>query len=463
MKRIFLFGVAFACPWIAFGDQKINDDLLVAGSVCVGFDCVSGENFAFDTIRLKENNLRIRFIDTSSTLSFPTRDWEIVANDNANGGLNRFSIANVDANTTPFTIIDGAPSDSLYVRDNGYVGFGTSAPMVNLHAVAANSPTLRLEQTTGAGFAAQSWDILGNETNFAIRDVSDNSKLPFRIRAGAPNASLFIDSDGDVGLETTTPDGQFDVAHFSDSNNHAFLISPTSYVGVNIDNGFLPNGLFDVQTGGGSKFTVASDGDVGLKTTAPTANLEIFDATQSQPGLKISRSSTHNTSFTTGKITTTNSGGGIWEMDMGEASASEFRITYNGSVVLTVTSGGDVIAAGGLADGSDRNRKENFKSVDTAEILEKLASMPVSHWNYKGDTVTHLGPMAQDFWARFNVGRGVKGIGKIDADGVAIASIQELYKQLKSKDRELEQLREQNGALETRLERIEALLLKNTQ
>ena len=150
-------------------------------------------------------------------------------------------------------------------------------------------------------------------------------------------------------------------------------------------------------------------------------------------------------------------------MDMGEASASEFRITYNGSVVLTVTSGGDVIAAGGLADGSDRNRKENFKSVDTAEILEKLASMPVSHWNYKGDTVTHLGPMAQDFWARFNVGRGVKGIGKIDADGVAIASIQELYKQLKSKDRELEQLREQNGALETRLERIEALLLKNTQ
>ena len=150
-------------------------------------------------------------------------------------------------------------------------------------------------------------------------------------------------------------------------------------------------------------------------------------------------------------------------MDMGETTGSEFRIKYNGTVVATSHSNGDFVVLGGLADGSDRNRKENFKSVDTAEILENLASMPVSRWNYEGDHVTHMGPMAQDFWSLFNVGRGEKEIGKIDADGVAIASIQELYKQLKSKERELEKLREQNGALETRLERIEALLLKNTQ
>jgi len=44
-------------------DQVIPDDLIVQGSLCVGFDCVNNENFGFDTIRLKENNTRIKFDD----------------------------------------------------------------------------------------------------------------------------------------------------------------------------------------------------------------------------------------------------------------------------------------------------------------------------------------------------------------------------------------------------------------
>ena len=50
-------------------DQLILDDLIVDGSLCVGMDCVNGEPFGFDTIRLKENNTRIRFYDTSCTSS----------------------------------------------------------------------------------------------------------------------------------------------------------------------------------------------------------------------------------------------------------------------------------------------------------------------------------------------------------------------------------------------------------
>jgi hypothetical protein len=46
-------------------DFVINDDMIIIGSLCVGFDCVNGEVFSFDTIRLKENNLRIKFDDTS--------------------------------------------------------------------------------------------------------------------------------------------------------------------------------------------------------------------------------------------------------------------------------------------------------------------------------------------------------------------------------------------------------------
>ena len=94
----------------AAADQVIIDDLIVDGSACIGFDCVNGESFGFDTIRIKENNLRIRAVDTSSTASFPSRDWQITFNDSSNGGANKFSIDDIDGGRTPFTIEAGAPA-----------------------------------------------------------------------------------------------------------------------------------------------------------------------------------------------------------------------------------------------------------------------------------------------------------------------------------------------------------------
>ena len=58
-------------------DQLIQDDLIANSSLCVGVDCANGEAFSFDTIRLKENNVRIKFQDTSRSASFPSTDWEL--------------------------------------------------------------------------------------------------------------------------------------------------------------------------------------------------------------------------------------------------------------------------------------------------------------------------------------------------------------------------------------------------
>ena len=116
-------------------DQVFFDDLIVNGSICAGLDCVNGESFGFDTLRLKENNLRIRAQDTSNSASFPTRDWQITFNDSSNGGKNKFSIDDIDGARTPFTIEAGAPSNSLFVEDGGRIGFGTATPTVDLHVV----------------------------------------------------------------------------------------------------------------------------------------------------------------------------------------------------------------------------------------------------------------------------------------------------------------------------------------
>ena len=188
----------------AQADQVFLDDVIVDGSLCVGFDCVNGESFGSDTIRLKENNLRIKFQDTSSTASFPTRDWMLLANDSTNGGVEKFSLLDVDGNRSPFTIEAGARNQSLYVENSGEVGFGTANPVTVLHAVQGNTPTLRLEQDGSSGFTPQTWDIAGNEAGFFVRDATNGSTLPFRILPGAASQSLVVDGDDEVGIGAGT-------------------------------------------------------------------------------------------------------------------------------------------------------------------------------------------------------------------------------------------------------------------
>ena len=277
-QRLSLLIIAFGSVMPAVNaDQLYTDDVIVQASLCVGLDCVNGEQFNYDTVRLKENNVRIKFHDSSSTSSFPSNDWQITANDSGNGGANKFSIEDISATKVPFTITAGAPDHSIFVKDNGYVGFNTSTPLVQMHIKDGNSPAIRIEQDGSSGFTSQSWDIAGNETNFFIRDVSNNSNIPFKIAPGASKNALYIANDGDVGLETQSPDGQFDVAHATDANNHAFLINPSSYVGVNIDNSYDPRGWFDVQTSNGySRFLVDVSGKVGFGVGTTTI-AGIFD------------------------------------------------------------------------------------------------------------------------------------------------------------------------------------------
>ncbi|MCP4658333.1 MAG: hypothetical protein GY856_23210 [bacterium] len=195
------------------GDYVINNDLIVDGSACVGFDCADGWTFSFTTIGMSEHNTRIKFDDTSYTASYPNNDWQLLANDSSNGGTEKFSIVDCGDNdsqgncsgSTVFTVEAGADSHSLYVDDAGRVGFGTSTPVAELHVVDGNTPTLRLAQDGSSGFTAQTFDVAGNEANFFIRDATNGSKLPFRIKPGAPTSSLTILDTGYVGMGTWSP------------------------------------------------------------------------------------------------------------------------------------------------------------------------------------------------------------------------------------------------------------------
>jgi hypothetical protein len=99
---------------------------------------------------------------------------------------------------------------------------------------------------------------------------------------------------------------------------------------------------------------------------------------------------------------------------------------------------------------SDRNAKADFVSVDGREILEKVARLPLSTWHYtNAPGVRHLGPMAQDFRAAFNLGEDDKHIATVDADGVALASIQALYEMVQEKDSEIASLKRELASVKS--------------
>lgn len=198
-------------------DQVIPDDLIVQGSSCVGLDCVNNESFGFDTIRLKENNTRIAFDDTSVSAGFAANDWQLSANEAPSGGLNKFSIEDVTGAKTPFAVVAGAPTNSFFMGSNGKIGLRTGTPVLDLHFNTSDTPAIRMEQNSSGGFSAQTWDVAGNEANFFVRDVTGGSRLPFRIRPGAPTSSIDISASGNVGVGTAAPSASLDVGRAGDA------------------------------------------------------------------------------------------------------------------------------------------------------------------------------------------------------------------------------------------------------
>lgn len=285
-------GVAFAAGLAvasnARADQVIPDDLIVQGSQCIGFDCVNNESFGFSTLILKENNLRILFDDTSVG-AFPANKWQLVANDTASGGPSFFAIDDFTGSKTLLRLNAGARTNALVVGSNSNVGIGVADPVLMLHMLKSDTPGLRLEQDGNGGFTPQTWDVAGNEANFFVRDVTGGSRLPFRIRPGAPTSSIDIAATGFVGIGTASPAANL---HVSSATNPTIQIQTTTgslgnwTVSVPAANGIFtvkdvvantfpfkvtpgaPTNSFLIKSNGGLQFAGLPNCKKGLKTNA---------------------------------------------------------------------------------------------------------------------------------------------------------------------------------------------------
>ncbi len=103
---------------------------------------------------------------------------------------------------------------------------------------------------------------------------------------------------------------------------------------------------------------------------------------------------------------------------------------------------------------SSRTMKKNIEEVDSRQVLDKVASLPIYFWSYNSqeDGIRHIGPMAEDFHAAFGLGDNNKTISTLDPSGVALAAVKELNKKVE----EIESLKSELKTVSAELAELKA-------
>jgi hypothetical protein len=243
-------------------------------------------------------------------------------------------------------------------------------------------------------------------------------------------------------------------AAFSSTSPNQFLIRAQGGVGINVNNpssGLTAPASLNVQggqTGFGNSFGFPV---VLFQNTNTTVN--------NGPALRVvggGGTNVYGALSVSVNVVPGSPNGSI--ATFGNADSFECVISNEGSIYTQGT-----VYSKGVALTSDRNAKENFKPVDDQAVLAKVASLPLTEWNYKTDStgVQHIGPMAQDFQAVFHLdGADDKHISMVDEGGVALAAIQGLNQKLeneaKEKDVEIQTLKQQNDSLAREMNKLAA-------
>jgi hypothetical protein len=224
---------------------------------------------------------------------------------------------------------------------------------------------------------------------------------------------------------------------FTSTGANQFLISAAGGVGVGTDN---PNGYqlrvvgtnnsIHGDTANGSAWAVS-----GFNSGTSGNGAGVYGTTSSTQGYAVAGSASANGGVGTLGYATAEGGFGV--VASNSANGIALLVQGTGSTsgrVISSDVGGYLSSGGQWVNKSDRAAKSGFRALDVGHILDEVVAMPVTRWFYKteGDAIKHIGPVAQDFYAAFGLGRDDKSIGTVDEGGVALAAIQGLNQKLEA-------------------------------
>src|SRR6185295_4642118 len=212
-----------------------------------------------------------------------------------------------------------------------------------------------------------------------------------------------------------------------------------------------------------SSIDISADGDTGIGTASPSTSLHVL---RSNGTAKLFVEETSGTTLAREMIEMRNDGDPFLIFG-NSANSSRWSngLNNNTFVILdqadaqtefSLTAAGALTISGALTQNSSRDYKQDFSGVDSREVLTRVVGMPITTWVYKEDPkVRHMGPVAEDFFANFQLGVDNKGIAISDTAGVALAAIQGLYNEVQQQNAEL---KSRNTELESRISALEKMV-----
>ncbi|MEZ5716354.1 MAG: hypothetical protein R3D85_15065 [Paracoccaceae bacterium] len=417
----------------ASADLYVSDVSVLDGKTCIGNSCADAEVFdANTTLKISAGQPWIEFNDASGS-SFPDRDWRLLVNDAASGGLERFSIEDMTQNTIPFTIEGQAPSSALYLDRWGNLALGTSNPGASLHILRENTPTLRLEQS-GVTWPAWTWDIQAHETFLQIADRGGgSSRYPFRLFSGNDDDTL-VARYSLVGIGTDTPRAGLHVRRQQTDSQAALLVeAATTPAGV------AAEAFAHFRSGDGDTRILIEETST---TVAPRALLALKNA--GRPEIVMANTDT----------------GGEWSFGAGtnfilkqgavgstsNAKTKLFEIDPAGNATLTgsLVTGGTTCGSG--CDAVFRDDYALPSIPDHAARMQALGYLP------------NVGPTPEG--APFDVTDKLgRMLNELEHAHLYIAQLERETRQIPALRETARRLEADNAALAARLERLETALL----
>ena len=181
-------------------------------------------------------------------------------------------------------------TDRMTIKADGKVGVGTTSPGQTFHVNAGTDNTVaEFESTDSEAYIAVSDNSTSSGTQVGIGAIGD----ALRLRSGNSN-HFAMDSSGNVGIGTTSPDRQLDIegnvpaVRLTDSNNagvyHEILGDGASLSIEADDNNPADSSSINFKVDGTEYARLTSDGRLGIGTTSPG---RILDVAADVPALRL--------------------------------------------------------------------------------------------------------------------------------------------------------------------------------